>query len=275
VAFANTRFAVNPGITATFPWGSGIAPNYEEYECKSISFVYEPESSSTATGAVILSFDYDALNAAPSTKQAALEISDSIRSAPWVPSRLTLKTVDLQKRGTLFTRTSAVANSDLKTYDLGNINVSTMGQATTAIVGEFWIEYHFVLRIPQPSSSTSSSGSSGTLYMAAATAVAPFTGAVALGTLTMSGSGTTLSLSGLTIGTELLVVYGANSAGAAYGALSAPVGLTVKTQFPGGGTGYWYTYTVTATSATLTVTLNGSPPYAALCVASVIPTSTL
>jgi hypothetical protein len=154
VAFANTQFAVNPAISATFPWGGGIASNYEEYECNSISFIYEPESSSSSTGAVILAFDYDALDAAPTTKQQALEMADSIRSAPWVPCRLDLKTVDLRKRGTLYTRTATVANSDLKTYDLGNINVATVGQSGATTIGEFWIEYHFTLRVPQLTTSS-------------------------------------------------------------------------------------------------------------------------
>jgi hypothetical protein len=160
VAFATTQYSLNPALTATFPWGGQIASSFEEYDTVSVSFCYEPESSSTATGAIILSFDYDALDAAPASKQAALEMADSIRAAPWVPCKLTLKPADLRKRATLFTRTASVANSDLKTYDLGNLHVSTVGQAGATVIGELWIEYHFVLRTPQtaPSSSSSSVG---------------------------------------------------------------------------------------------------------------------
>jgi hypothetical protein len=161
VAFANTQFSLNPALAATFPWGSQISSSFEEYDTVAISFCYEPESASSATGAIIFSFDYDALDAAPSTKQGALEMADSIRAAPWVPCKLTLKPADLRKRGTLFTRTALVATSDLKTYDLGNLNVSTVGQSGASVIGELWIEYHFVLRTPQPAASSSSSSFAG------------------------------------------------------------------------------------------------------------------
>lgn len=151
VGFANTQYAFNPGLPNLFPWASQFANSYDEYIVESANFVFEPESSSSATGTVILSFDYDSTDPAPVDKVSALETKDSVRSAPWVPSRLILKTADLKKRCSeaLFTRNGAVSNTDVKTYDLGNLNVSTAGQASTATVGELWLEYTIQLRVPQ------------------------------------------------------------------------------------------------------------------------------
>jgi len=147
--FAVTKFSVNPALTSTFPWGGNIAPNFEEYESLLVAFHYEPESSSSNTGAVIIAFDYDASDATPTTKQQMLTFSDNVRAAPWVPITLVLKVSDLRKRGRLYTRTGTVANTDIKTYDLGNVFVGVSGNVSSATIGEFWISYHFPLHTPQ------------------------------------------------------------------------------------------------------------------------------
>jgi hypothetical protein len=150
VAFAVTKFSVNPGIQATFPWAGGISPSFEEYDTASIAFHYEPESSSSATGTVIISFDYDAADLSPTTKQQMLTFADNVRSAPWVPCTLVLKVSDLRKRGRLYVRTGPVASTDIKTYDLGNVYVATSGQANANTIGEFWISYNFPHHTPTP-----------------------------------------------------------------------------------------------------------------------------
>ncbi len=154
VNFATTGYNFNPGLATLFPWASQFANSYDEYVVLSANFVYEPEQASSATGAVILSFDYDASDAAPVDKVSALETKDSVRSAPWTPSRLVLASADLRHRcaEALFTRSGAVPSTDIKTYDLGVLYVSTVGQASTATVGELWIEYTIQLRVPQRSS---------------------------------------------------------------------------------------------------------------------------
>jgi len=154
VSFANVSYNFNPGLPALFPWASQFANSYDEYVVQSVEFIYEPEQASSSTGAVILSFDYDASDTVPVDKVSALETKDSVRSAPWTPSSLRLNPADLRKRCTeaLFTRSGLVASTDIKTFDLGVLNVSTVGQASTATVGELWIEYTIQLRVPQRSS---------------------------------------------------------------------------------------------------------------------------
>jgi hypothetical protein len=148
VALTVTKYSVNPGLQATFPWAGGISPSFEEYDTKTIAFHYEPESSSSATGTVIISFDYDAADVTPTTKQQLLTFSDNVRAAPWVPCTLVLKLSDLRKRGRLYVRNAPVPSTDIKTYDLGNVYIATSGQANTANIGEFWISYDFPHHTP-------------------------------------------------------------------------------------------------------------------------------
>jgi hypothetical protein len=152
VGFAITRYSFNPGLTTTLPWGGTIAPSFEEYDSVMVALHYEPESSTSATGTVMMGFDYDAADVTPATKQELLTFADNVRAAPWVPCTLVLKASDLRKRGRLYTRSGTVSGTDIKTYDLGNAYIATFGQASTAVIGEFWISYHVNLVTPQPSS---------------------------------------------------------------------------------------------------------------------------
>jgi hypothetical protein len=155
VGFSNNSFSFNPGLGNLFPWASSIANSYEQYVVQDVSFCYEPSSSTSATGAVMLAFDYDPLDAAPVNKSSALQCSDYVRTPPWAAAKLVLRKADLSKRQAtaLYTRAGGIVGADLKTYDLGRLNVSCEGQAGVSAVGELWIEYTIVLRIPQQSPS--------------------------------------------------------------------------------------------------------------------------
>lgn len=192
VTFATTGYNFNPGLANLFPWASQFANSYDEYVVTNVSFIYEPEQASSATGSVILSFDYDASDAAPVDKVSALETKDSVRSAPWTPSRLTLAASDLKHRcaEALFTRSATVPSTDIKTYDLGVLYVSTVGQASTAICGELWIEYTIQLRVPQRASNP---GSNVIASTSITKSVIFGTAATITGTPTFSVSGSTMT----------------------------------------------------------------------------------
>lgn len=173
VGFVNNSYSFNPGMGNLFPWASSIANSYEQYTVQDVSFCYEPSCATTATGAVMLAFDYDPLDAAPVNKSSALQCSDYVRTPPWVAAKLGLRKPDLVKRqaNALYTRSGGIVGADLKTYDLGRLNVSREGQAAGGVVGELWIEYTIVLRIPQQTPA------SGTLvYCAGAHVTAVFSG---------------------------------------------------------------------------------------------------
>ena len=118
VAYTVTKYAVNPGLPELHPWCSQIAPSFDEYEVESMAFHYEPESSSSGTGAVMLGFDPDAYDTPPTSKAEILTFQSNVKSQAWIPCTLVLNAAELRKRGILFTRTGVV-EGDKKTYDLG------------------------------------------------------------------------------------------------------------------------------------------------------------
>jgi hypothetical protein len=147
VAFAATKFAVQPGIAATFPKGAIKAALYSEWKMVSCEFYFKPEVSQFAgqgsTGKVILAMDYNAANPAPTTKQQ-VEIMHVEDAMPYNIIRLRLDASCVNKADSKYIRTGpAPVDEDLKTYDGGNLWVCTIGQAGAGLVGELHARYNF------------------------------------------------------------------------------------------------------------------------------------
>jgi len=153
--FATTQYSANPGQPNTFPWGNRISQLYEEYEFEFLEFYYKREVSEFATagtvGKVMLSFDYDASDIAPTTKQI---VEDTVPHADGMPAdpviRLPIDCARMKKNPGKFVRPGAQpANTDIKTYDCGNLYVSTSGnQSTGATLGELHVRYRVKLSEP-------------------------------------------------------------------------------------------------------------------------------
>lgn len=154
VDFACSTLEINPGRDVIFPWLATIANRYEEYAFRNLRFLYEPRCSTQTAGTVMLAIDYDAKDITPSTKQIVLSYSGAVSSAAWKDAQCICDPRILALRGHLFTRAGAAPSStDIKTYDLGNLLICTMGFAGATACGELYVEYEVDLRIPQTTES--------------------------------------------------------------------------------------------------------------------------
>lgn len=153
--FNVVQYACNPGQAVTFPWGNKIAQLYEKYSFEAIEFYYKREVSEFATagttGKVILSFDYDASDGIPTTKQ---QMEDTVPHSDGMPSepiiRLPLDVACMRNGPARYVRPGALpANTDIKTYDVGTLNVATYGLASTSgALGELRVRYR--VRFSEP-----------------------------------------------------------------------------------------------------------------------------
>lgn len=153
--FNVVSYPINPGNSTTFPWLSTIAKQFEKYSFERLCFVYKKEVSEYATngqtGKVIMSVDYDASDPAPATKQ---QMEDTVPHADAMPCEsfaLQLDVRDLKPNATdaKYVRSGGLpGNSDIKTYDLGNLSVATVGQTSNAVVGELHVVYRVRLIKP-------------------------------------------------------------------------------------------------------------------------------
>jgi len=265
--FQATQFALNPGQVATFPWLSSVAKNFESYRFKKLKFCYETEAPSSLGGSAVLSIDYDATDAAPTTKQQAMAYRNAVRSAPWEPSCHTSDIEDLNKQKSYFVRPGPQPpNTDIKTYDTGNMFVCTQNVTTaSAVCGELYVEYDVELLTPVYENSVATSG---TMAAAAGTVASPLLAGVAAGAIGISQALTIMTLTGLVVGQEYLIDY--QAAGAYFMTFGTYVGLTVV-NYGGGGNGQANTNTVTvtatATTGSFAITAAGAPGKAQLIVA--------
>ncbi len=149
IAYAVTSLALNPGVAQTFPWLAALARLFESYKFNRLAIQYRTLSSTATAGKVLLSVDWDASDAAPSSKQAQLQERSKADGAAWQSFDLICDKQDLEKFGPQrYVRQVAVANTDIKTYDVGNLQVGTQSMSGSSAVGELYLEYDVELMTP-------------------------------------------------------------------------------------------------------------------------------
>jgi len=151
--FAVTTYAVNPGQSGTFPWLSKEALLFEKYKTLRLEFYYRPQVSAYAangqTGKVMLSFDFDASDAPPATKQQVEDTHPHSDGMPYEEVLLTIDPKDCSLQDSYFVRPGGLpGSSDIKTYDAGILAVSTIGNNSTANIGELRVRYAIALQDP-------------------------------------------------------------------------------------------------------------------------------
>jgi len=163
--FSTVGFPCNPGMSGSFPWLSKIARRYEEYRFKRLRYEFRSVASSATPGVVMMSFDYDAADAAPATKSEQAQTIPNSECNVWMNNDLSVPTSSqfrYVRAGTL------AANLDVKTYDMGNLWLST-SYGNNVVGGELYVEYTVELRKP-----TAGIDVGGEISTSTAAATSPF-----------------------------------------------------------------------------------------------------
>jgi hypothetical protein len=143
--------AVNPGLSATFPWLSIMAQGWEEYEFKSLRFCYYTRTGSNTNGSVMIAPDYDAADATPVTEAVITSYEGIVEDAPWKDMCCVLKPQLLKRAfGRHYIRTGPLLqNQDIKTYDVANLFTAVVDGSPNAAWGKLWVEYTVDFFVPQ------------------------------------------------------------------------------------------------------------------------------
>lgn len=143
--YGAVNYQVNAGRAQVFPWASKLAKSYDKYRFTSLKFMYRPVVPTTRAGVVMMSFDYDTLDAVPASKFEQAQTFPNVEVNSFMPSEL-IVACDSTWR---FVRQGNVLGADLKTYDLGQLIVSSAYDTTTITCGELYVEY--VMELDKPS----------------------------------------------------------------------------------------------------------------------------
>lgn len=170
--FATTQYSINPGQSSTFPWGNKIASLFERYQFEYLEFYYRREVSEFATngsaGKIILSADYDASDSPPTSKQQVEDTIPHVDGMPCVEKlSLVLNPTELlgNPKGRYVRPGAQPSNTDIKTYDAGNLFVSTSGNTNTTAIGELRVKYRVILYVPVLESGSGASGQAGAQFV--------------------------------------------------------------------------------------------------------------
>jgi len=148
--FVNGLITINPGNPAAFPWLSRVALNFEEYSFKSLEFEYKPTcgsaiaSTNNAMGTLILAAQYDSYDTAFATK---VEMEAYMGAVSGSPAKRHLLRCSTNTRhnplGVYYVRNNdSSTGGDTRMYDLGAVNVATVGmQADSITIGELHVRY--------------------------------------------------------------------------------------------------------------------------------------
>lgn len=166
ISGSTSEFAVaktldmNPGMTSSFPWLSGMARLFESYRFEKLDYDLEPMAPTSATGTIALVPDYNSSDSAPISKVEALEFESAVRTAPWASCTMVSSKSNLQKRLSYFCRSSDVpSTSTVDLFDTGRLFVCVGDQGGTSKISELWV--HYIVEFSTPQFDLSLAGLSG------------------------------------------------------------------------------------------------------------------
>lgn len=157
-AFNVVSYPLNPGQSSTFPWLSQQAKQWEKYEFEMLDFYFKREVSEFNTagsaGKIIMSVDYDAADAPPTTKQ---QMEDTYQHRDCMPSenvgmpldRKDLKTLAANGTSARYVRPGGLPGAaDIRLYDIGNLFIATQGIPANVNIGELHVRYRVKFSVP-------------------------------------------------------------------------------------------------------------------------------
>lgn len=150
-AFTTTSIPIQPGLGSLYPRLSQIANLYERYKINRISFRFQPNSSATTKGIIMMAIDYDAHDILPTNKVSMSSYYGYCQNNCYLNLNCNLDVSQLQTfaRGMLTIRSSSHGDEDIKTFDAGNLVVATQDEIDTSTIGDLYIDYDITFMTSQ------------------------------------------------------------------------------------------------------------------------------
>jgi hypothetical protein len=147
--FVSTEFALNPGLSTSFPWLSSIAQNFQQYEFHGLLFEFKSTSAvalastNTALGVNILATQYNSLDNSFINKVEMENYEYSTSACPAESMIHPIECAPFEKSVRMqYVRNGAVpSGEDARFYDLGRTTIASVGAQQASICGELWVTY--------------------------------------------------------------------------------------------------------------------------------------
>jgi len=151
VALTGTTLAVNPGNSTIFSWLGPQAQKWEQYRFHKLQFRYVTRMGSSSPGSVMISPDYNCKDVPPTTVKEALNCADSVESSTWREIVCVLNPESMFSVGPRKFVRGNDYHPDLLLYDACTLNILTVGQVDSSVIGNLWVDYDVEFFIRQSS----------------------------------------------------------------------------------------------------------------------------
>jgi hypothetical protein len=141
---------LNPGLRDTFQWLSSEATTYEMYRWNSLSFEYEPSTTTVTKGTVMIAIDFDSSDVDPASENELMNHCDAVSGPPWGSILYRTAKINFDRQfPNKFCRFGNLTNGqDIHSFDLGKLVIGTVGQVDTDVVGRIYATYSVTFQIP-------------------------------------------------------------------------------------------------------------------------------
>lgn len=151
-ATITSRYNVNPGNNALFPWLSKIANAYENYRFTAFSFHYMPYASTAFSGQILVAHDPDPTDSYPTT-EAQFSAYEYLLCPPYAEGSLVVPPKHLNMLGPdkKIVKSGFVGlGPGNEVHDSGSLfcRVAKINPAGPATIGSWWVEYEVELFSP-------------------------------------------------------------------------------------------------------------------------------
>jgi len=141
-------YPIQPGMPTMFPWLSQVASTHQKYRFTKLVFTYVPVASTATVGRITMVYAVDPLDEMPTSKSELFQYPTSTEGSVWSPMTMN---VDCSKAPLLFTRIGLIVDSDVKTYDFGQLFIASSNTGVSStVMGEIFVEYELELITPKP-----------------------------------------------------------------------------------------------------------------------------
>jgi len=155
-----STYHINPGLNSVFPWLSGIARNFAQYNINGLMFIYKPTCNDgigaglASEGSVAMSSDQNIFGEEPLDLTQMMQTGRAVNNKP--SREVHLGVEQARKYGgrmmhhLLIRQGDIPAGATLQTYDDCLVHVATGGQSTAGVnMGELWLTYDVTLLSPR------------------------------------------------------------------------------------------------------------------------------
>jgi len=151
-AFSISKFSLQPGLLASFPWLAASAENYEQYTLNGMVIEFKSNSydalssTNTASGTVVMTTQYNVYEPDFVNKLQMEQYEYTSSSKPSVNLIHPVECAKTETPTSVLRIRNAPVEGDLGLYDWGNFYIATVGmQGASTNIGELWFSYDITL----------------------------------------------------------------------------------------------------------------------------------